>query len=237
VADDDVERYWDERARENALFFVDSRIDYGSPDEAAFWRGGEEDLDRIFDEVQAQVGAGDRVLDIGCGVGRMTRVLAGRAAHVTGVDVSSEMLARAGEHNAHLGNVDWVHGDGRTLAPLADASFDGVFSHVVFQHLPDPEMTYGYVREIGRVLRGGGWAVFVVSTDPGVHRLSPAVRLKAAVKSLAGRDAGVAAHPAWRGSAVDPGVLRRTAEEAGLEVERLEREGTQYTLVRCRRRD
>src|SRR4051812_4756560 len=192
------ERYWDERARENALFYVDNEIDYGDPDTAEFWRRGEGVVDRMLDATGVSVGPDETVVDIGCGVGRLTRVLAARARHVYGVDVSREMLELAKRHNPELHNVEWLHGDGQGLGVLGDASVDGCFSHVVFQHIPDPAITLNYVREMGRVLRPGGWALFQVSTNPEVHRRH--VPLRARLKALLG------AQPddrAWWGSAVD----------------------------------
>src|SRR5688500_9600928 len=72
-------KFWDRRARENALYFVDSRLDYRAPDADAFWSGGARAVDRVLDSVDARIEPSDVVLDIGCGVGRLTRVLAERA--------------------------------------------------------------------------------------------------------------------------------------------------------------
>src|SRR3954451_2092969 len=221
------QRFWDQKARENALFFVDDRVDRTSPDVQAFWRGGEEALGYMLDATGLTIGPDEEVVDIGCGVGRMTRALSGRVRRVYGVDVSSEMLARAKQSNPDLTNVEWVHGDGQTLGVLGDASVDGCFSHVVFQHLPDPEMTLSYVRDMGRVLRPGGWALFQVSTDPTVHQRPNGLRHR--IKRLLARD------DAWWGSAVDPARLRAVASESGLEIEQLLDEGNQYTTVLARR--
>ncbi len=215
----DMEAFWDARARENAAFYVDNRLDYDAPDLDAFWAAGEEGADFVLRGLGLSVGPDDDLVEIGAGIGRITRVLAARARSVRALDVSAEMLARAPE----IHGVEWVHGDGRTLTGIADASADGVFSHVVFQHLPDPALTYGYVAEMGRVLRPGGWAAFQVSDDPAVHR-----------RRLRGGKA--ARHPAWLGSAVDLATLRATADAAGLDVERTVNEGTQYCLVALRRR-
>jgi SAM-dependent methyltransferase len=231
----DVERFWDERARENALFFVDNTIDYRDPDVEAFWAGGAKALDRILDALGASVGRHETVVDIGCGVGRMTRALAARARHVIGIDVSSEMLALAREHNAGLPNVEWLHGDGTSLAPIGEASVDGCFSHVVFQHIPDPDITLGYVREMGRVLRPGGWAAFIVSTSPAVHRLQPSKRLRASLRALTRRGPRAQADPAWLGSWVDPAALEEVAAASGMRIERMVGPGTQLTAVLCGR--
>src|SRR3954452_9422376 len=212
VAATDAERFWDERAREHALFFVDNRLDYRGADAESFWAGGVEALDGMLGAVDVAVGPEDVVVDIGCGVGRLTRVLAGRARRVVAVDVSAEMLARARALSPGLANVEWGHGDGRGLTGIGDGSVDGCLSHVVFQHIPDPAVTLGYVREIGRVLRPGGWALFQVSTDPSVHR--PPGRLASLVRRRRER--------AWWGSAVDPRALRTAARDGGLEIVRLE---------------
>jgi SAM-dependent methyltransferase len=229
----DAEGFWDERARERALFFVDSTLDYVDPDVDRFWTGGEEAMDRVLGELGVVVDSGDELVEIGCGVGRLTRALAARAGHVTAVDVSAEMLAHARELNHQLGNVTWVHGDGCSLAGVPNRSADGCFSHVVFQHLPDPELTLGYVREMARVLRPGGWAAFGLSTDPGVHR--PRRRLRWRVAALLGRGPRGQEHPAWLGSSVPLDRLEATAAEAGLELERILYPGTQFTAVLARR--
>ena len=228
------ESFWDERAREQALFFVDNTVDYRHPDVERFWAEGEQAVGAILAELGVEVRATDTIVEIGCGVGRLTRALAARAAHVIALDVSGEMLARARELNPALGNVTWLHGDGRSLAGVLDASADGCFSHVVFQHLPDPELTLGYVREMARVLRPGGWAAFGVSTDPAVHR--PKRRAGWRLAALLGRGPRGQEHPAWLGSAVPLDRLERCAGEAGLELERVLHPGTQFTLVRGRRR-
>jgi SAM-dependent methyltransferase len=228
------ERYWDERARENALYFVDNEIGYDDPDTDAFWRRGEQVVERMLGMVDLTIAPEETVVDIGCGVGRLTRSLAARAGQVYGLDVSREMLELAQRHNADLDNVRWLHGDGAGLAGVGDSSVDGCFSHVVFQHIPEPEITLDYVREMGRVLRPGGWALFQVSTDPSVHRKPR--RLRERARSLLGRDDAADDDRAWWGSAVDMHALRAAADEGGLEIEQTFDEGSQYTTVFARRR-
>jgi SAM-dependent methyltransferase len=221
--------FWDARAREDAFFFVDDRLEYGAPDEARFWAGGEDALDAMLAAVDAPaIAPGDTVLDLGCGLGRLTRPLAARAERVVAVDVSAEMLARAKALNAHLGNVDWVHGDGRTLP---DVRVDVAVSFVVLQHVPDPAISLGYVRELGRVL--DGWAVLHVSNDPRVHEQAPSAGRR--VAAAVGRAPKGQADPRWRGSAVDLAELRATAEQAGMRVDAVAGEGTQWCFVKASR--
>ena len=225
-------RFWDARAREDAWFFVDSRLDYRHPDAERFWAEGERDLDALLAAVGLAVAPGDDAVDIGCGLGRLTRVLARRAETVQAIDVSGEMIERARELNAHLTNVTWLHGNGTDLQPIADASVDAVVSHVVFQHIPDPEVTLGYVREMGRVLRSGGWAAFQVSDDPSVHRTpAPPGRLARLLRRAPrGQD-----QPEWVGAPVDLERLRTVARDAGMAVERIANLGHQHCIVALRR--
>ena len=227
-----MESFWDERARENAPYFVENRLDYAHPDLARFWAGGAEIVDRVCELLDVRLQPTDEVVELGCGLGRLTRVLAARARSVRALDVSAEMLRRAREANPGLDNVEWLHCDGVSLTGVADASADAFFSHVVFQHVPDAEITYGYVREMGRVLRPGGWAAFQVSDDPSVHRARPSLRQRAL--AAAGRAPRGSDHPAWLGSPVDLERLRAVAGAAGLAVERITGAGTQFCMVRLR---
>lgn len=227
----DMGRFWDARAREDAFFFVDNTGVYRDADIDRFWSQGCRNLDTVLELVGARVAPDDVVLDIGCGVGRLTRPLAERGSHVHAIDVSSAMLEQARELNGHLTNVTWHHGDGTTLRPIADAGVDAAVSHVVFQHIPDPQITLGYVREIGRVLRPGGWAAFQISNDPSIHRpkLGACERVKAAVgRAPKGQDA-----PQWLGSAVDLDEVRAAAADGGLEVATVVGAGTQFCYLRA----
>ena len=228
----DMGAFWDARAREDAFFFVDDTQAYRGTDEGRFWAEGDRVVDVLLGMAGVELTGEEVVVDVGCGLGRLSRALSPRVAAVHAIDVSEEMLRRARESNAALTNVTWHKGDGTTLRPVPDGVADGVFSHVVFQHIPDPEITYGYVREMGRVLRPGGWAVFQVSNDPGVHaREHRGSRLRA----LLGRAPKGQDDPRWRGSAVDLDHLARAAADGGCHVQRTENAGTQFCVVALRR--
>jgi SAM-dependent methyltransferase len=233
-----MRRFWDERADENAFYFVDNRLDYKHPDADEFWTQGVEDVDRILSMLEVEIDPSDSVVEIGCGVGRLTRPLAARAADVRALDVSERMLALAKEHNGELENVTWIHGDGASLAGVDSASASVCFSHVVFQHIEDPAITLEYVREMGRVLRPGGWAAFQVSNNAGVHESQRArpVGAKERLAALVGRSPRGQKHPAWLGSHVEIPALRSAADDGGMDVERIVGEGTQFCLVLTRKR-
>jgi ubiquinone/menaquinone biosynthesis C-methylase UbiE len=229
-----MEHFWDERAREDAAYFVDNLLDYGNADMEDFWARGRRAVAGILEPLGVELQPTDEVVEIGCGIGRLTRVMAERAERVWAFDVSSEMLRQARELLGDLDNVEWLHGDGSTLAPVADGAASACFSFVVFQHLPDPAITLAYVTEMGRVLRPGGWSAFQISNDPSVHR--PRGGLRGRLKALTRRGPRGQTHPAWLGSAVDLADLERTAGAAGLDVERVLHPGTQFCLVLLRKR-
>jgi len=229
-----MEDFWDARAREDAFWFVDNRRTYGAGDDPAFWEAGERAVEGLRAELGWQLSPNDVVVDVGCGVGRLTRALSNRVARVIALDVSSEMLARARRLNPDLANVEWLHGDGRSLNPVADGSVDGCISHVVFRHLPSPSITLGYIREMGRVLRPGGRAAFDLSTDPLVHKRDRYKRRRLATALRLGPRG--TANEAWLGSAVDLADVHAAAADCGLRVERTLGEGSDLCLVLAQRR-
>jgi SAM-dependent methyltransferase len=231
-----MRRFWDRRAGEDAFYFVDNRLDYGRPDESRFWSGGEADLDRLLGTLSVEVRAHDDVVEIGCGLGRLTRPLAARAARVRALDVSPAMLERARGLNPSLDNVEWLAGDGSSLAGIEDASASACVSHVVFQHIPDPRVTLAYVREMGRVLRAEGWAAFQISNDPTVHsRPGVLTRARRSVAASVRRAPRGQTDPAWLGSHVDLADIEAAAADGAMTLERTHGAGTQFCLVLARR--
>jgi len=105
----------------------------------------------------AGIEPGHRVLDLGSGAGNdvfVARILVGESGHVTGLDFTEEMLAKANRNNQTLGytNVEFVKGDIEHI-PLPDNSYDVVISNCVLNLVPDKQRAYS---EIKRVLKPGG---------------------------------------------------------------------------------
>ncbi len=116
----------------------------------------------IFLELLLQmsgVGPADTVLDVACGPGLVALAFAARARHVTGIDLTPAMIARAQElqQERKLTNIDWQVGDVLPL-PYPDASFSLVVSRYAFHHLLDPRAVFA---EMVRVCTQGEGRVLV----------------------------------------------------------------------------
>ena len=111
------------------------------------------DLGRIAPAVSRE-----RVLDFGCGVGRVTRALAAHFQSAAGADVAATMIARARRLNASCTNCEF-HLARRTRLPFPSGSFNVVYSRLVLQHVP-PELVGQYIPELIRVLAPGGVMMF-----------------------------------------------------------------------------
>jgi SAM-dependent methyltransferase len=160
--------YWDERARRNAAWYVDTSIDYADPDMEQFFATGRTIVAEALDGAPAAPAGRGLAVEIGSGLGRVCRALADRFDRVVGLDVAPEMVARA-RALVPDERITFEVNDGTTV-PLPDASADVVLSFTVFQHIPQVALIRGYLREAGRVLRPGGLLVFQWNNLPGPAR-------------------------------------------------------------------
>lgn len=142
---------------------------------------------------------GQRLLEAGCGYGRLSRVLLESGARWTGVELSpsmAEYCRRTLPREAVL-----VRADNGEL-PFAEASFDRVLCSGVLMHLEDERKA---LAELVRVLRPGG--VLVVTGNNLLHPLGPLMHVKAALR------------PGYLQRFHLPGCYRRELERLGCCVE------------------
>lgn len=135
--------------------------------EGAHWADHQDDYDAVnagFNApllAAAAIGAHDRVLDIGCGNGQVTRLAALRAARggALGVDLSAPILerARATARREGVGNAEFVRGDAQ-VHPFEAAGFDVAVSRFGVMFFADPVAAF---RNVHRALRPGGRLAFL----------------------------------------------------------------------------
>jgi tRNA (uracil-5-)-methyltransferase TRM9 len=98
---------------------------------------------------------GDKVLDLGCGNGRLYQLFQDLSIDYTGLDLSEELIKIA-QKNIPTGK--FVVGE-MTSLPFADQEFDMIYCIAAFHHLPDEESRLKALGEIKRVLKTGGRAI------------------------------------------------------------------------------
>jgi trans-aconitate methyltransferase len=168
------------------------------------WIWGQEVLARL------PLAGDETVLDLGCGSGRLTALLADRVpeGHVIGVDRSARMLAEAARQRApgHAARLHLVHADLAALpfAPKADAAFSSATFHWVANQA-------ALFREIASALRPGGRLVAQCGGVGNLATLLERTERHTATPEMAPRLAGW--HASWH--FVDPPTMRQHLAAAG----------------------
>lgn len=148
--DPSYKEHWNRRARspEDAVAAVD-----GSSSEDILRHTGRWTATQVRAALDVQ--AGDRVLELGCGVGRIGRELAAHCGRWIGTDISENMITHAQARLADLPNVAFHQLMRTSLDMIEDGSVDKAYSIAVFCHM-DKEDLYLYLQELNRVLRPNG---------------------------------------------------------------------------------
>ena len=161
---------WDARARENAKHYIATLQPEWT--DADFFASGEATVDgHIRTDLENICQGKDpqqmRILEIGCGAGRITRGLANLFGEVHAVDISGEMVTRAQQNLRDHPNAHIYQNNGMDLTPVPSAEpFDFAFSLYVFQHIPSYEIIESYISEVSRLLRPGALFKFQAQGSP-----------------------------------------------------------------------
>lgn len=188
--------FWNTKAKENPYWYVSSYGPYKDRNLDEFWASGEQ----IWNELTQATGycpeRTDHVVEIGCGVGRITRAIAKGAGEVDAFDISAEMIERAKEN--HISNAIFHVNDGASLDVPA-SSGDAVVAYCVFQHLPSMQLLGDYLREMMRVAKPGGLIAFTTCAREWKDSLVGAIRVKAFLKGMLGLQPPGLHTTAWLG--------------------------------------
>ncbi len=214
-----MKRDWDERARADARWFINS-LRLGQSEEE-FDQTGVVEIERlVIADLPTLAGCRDpkrlRALEIGCGAGRMTKHLAAIFGEVAGVDVSGEMIRQARERLAGVTNIRLYETSGVDFAIFPDEHFDLILSAYVFQHVPSAAVIASNIHDAWRVLKPGGVFKFQTNsvTSAGFER---------------------AEKDTWAGAAFPESGIRRFARDAGAQLIGIFGAGTQYCWTTIRK--
>jgi ubiquinone/menaquinone biosynthesis C-methylase UbiE len=169
-------QFWDEKARENPYWYVSSAGPYEGRNLEEFWASGP----KIWNDLKSAAGyqptPADTVVEIGCGVGRLTRAIAAEVGKVFAFDLSAEMLTIA-RTSVPAANATFYRAETPALTQVADNSVDAFVAYCVFQHLPNLDVLRQYLKTADRVLKPGGALIFTMT--PRTWRDSIAFALRA----------------------------------------------------------
>lgn len=146
---------WDLRAQDNPLVANDPGGEHVSF--AEFYLRGQELAESLLAEAARRLGTearAGRVLDIGCGMGRLFGGLAKHFDEIIGLDVSPRMLELGRVHCPV--EATFVLGDGVSFAGVPAGGFDHVLAVDVLSRVPEPFVVEAYVQGLAGVLRPGG---------------------------------------------------------------------------------
>lgn len=216
----DMKRDWNQRAEENARWYINTLKVEQTEDE--FDLSGRQDFNGLIHcELPLLTGRRDpktlRVLEIGCGIGRMTKYLAGVFGEVHAVDVSGEMIRQAEQRLAGVTNAYFWEGNGSDFSRFPDDYFDFVFSAYVFQHVPGFEVIRSNICDGFRVLKPHGIFKFVTSAVSNEEYLK------------ADKDT-------WSGHPFTEKDIRLLAKSLGAQLMGVVGDGTQYCWTLLRKR-
>ena len=220
--------FWDEAAKKNAAWYVDTSISYEQPDMEAFFETGRKIIENAYGQSPVRPVGHDLAVEIGSGLGRNCLALAEHFAHVVGVDISPEMIRRSNELVIDE-RVEFHLGEGADLSSVATGSADFVMSFTVFQHIPEVAVIQSYLREAARVLRPGGVVAFQWNNQSSELRWRIRRALLAALQRTGlRRETHDRNATQFLGTTVDLGRIESTLADAGMDVVKTDGVGTLF---------
>jgi ubiquinone/menaquinone biosynthesis C-methylase UbiE len=154
-----TEREWEDLARLDPLWAIlsDHNMQFGRWDRQKFFASGEREIASLMNSCSIAQGDNGRVLDFGCGVGRLSRALQSYFGEVYGVDISEEMIRLAKEYTPFCVFLLNLKND---LSAFQNNFFDFVYCNIVLQHQRSKDVVRSYITEFLRVVKPGGTVVF-----------------------------------------------------------------------------
>jgi len=155
-------KLWEKLAKENSKYYIYSSNGRNITDEE-FEISGRIDY-RTYILEDDLIDKSGTILDIGCGIGRITDFMSLDFNRVIGIDISGEMIRQARIRLEDRPNIEFFETNGE-LIPIKNNSIDVAFSYLVHQHIKTNEMVENNFKEVNRVLKPGGLFKVRIRTD------------------------------------------------------------------------
>jgi SAM-dependent methyltransferase len=175
---------WEDLAQLDPLWAIltDGKRQFGGWNAEEFFASGQREIDDLMQACGLRPGNSGKVLDFGCGVGRLSRALCPYFSEVYGVDISEQMI-RLAEQFTPACNFLINQADDLKLFP--DAFFDFVYSNIVLQHQRTKELAESYIQEFVRVTKPTGKIVFQIPYKLSLRqRMQPRRRLYSVLRRV-----------------------------------------------------
>jgi SAM-dependent methyltransferase len=216
---------WNRVAEQTAGELTLQSGDARSPNQRleAIYREGHDEITKVSNRAKS-LGygfGGERALDFGCGIGRISQALIEYYKLVDGVDISETALRLASDLNRYPGRCRYVLNSGLNLQQFRGSSYQLIYSKWVFQHLP-LGLVKSYLREFARLVATDGLVIVHnhgdISTP--VFRLLPPRLVSWLYNTLKRSSPQRIGHgtAAWEAHWIRPRQMCRILRQAGLEV-------------------
>jgi SAM-dependent methyltransferase len=129
----------------------------------AFFATGESEVQKVLADLERlkRPLQFERVLDFGCGVGRLAGYFLRQFESYTGVDISPSMIAQAKRWNRNLQKAGFQLNDRPDLSLFESNTFDLIYCNLVLQHM-DPQYSRKYIEEFVRIVKPEGLILFQI---------------------------------------------------------------------------
>jgi ubiquinone/menaquinone biosynthesis C-methylase UbiE len=153
---DKMKQDWNKRANEDAESYVYEHYQNQQLYDARAKQHSVEIIKHLQQMLPSANLSNQRMLEIGCGVGRLAKGFSEIFQNYVGIDVSEGMVNIAREKLKDVNNAKFYANNGIDIDMVENETIDFVFEGFVFQHIPQKDIVENYCKEVFRVLKKGG---------------------------------------------------------------------------------
>jgi len=215
---------WELRAKKSPFYFIRT---VKNQSEEEFWKSGYADRNSILESKSIKEKLGKKldnlkVLEIGCGIGRILIPMSEKFQESMGIDISQEMVNIGKQKTKNYPNCKILLNNGMDLSGLSSNYFDFCYSFIVFQHIPKKLIVKNYIKEVARVLKPNSCFRFQVR---GIHLVDP---IKLRLLEKIGEKELICSEDTWLGVQFSSQEMQEIAEEFSFEIIEESGEDTEY---------